>query len=109
MLKNYLIVRNYSGEDFGNSGVWAGFRKSFQKVIGQQMEIKMLLKSFSKVPIEKTFTYDWYTNGALNADKPFASKVLMHYKLRNDEDNNMGEYPLPNGKVRIFIDDGKDF
>jgi hypothetical protein len=106
-LKNYIQLRNYSGEEFGAAGVWAGFGPKFLKPVGQEEDIKMLLDSFQAVPIAKTFTFDWYANGQLNPDKPLASKVLMHYELTNDEKNQMGRFPLQPGKVRIFIEDGR--
>ena len=106
-LKKYLQVRNYSGEEFGESGVWAGFGPKFHKPIGQQEDIKILMERFERVPINKTFTFDWYTYGALNADKPYASRILMRYELVNDEDHEMGKFPLQPGKVRIFIEDGR--
>jgi len=107
VLRNFIQLRNYSGEDFGSAGVWAGFGPKFLKPVGQQEEIKMLLHRFPKVPIEKTFTFDWYRHGPLNPAKPLASKVLMHYKLTNDEKHGLGEFPLQPGKVRIFIQDGR--
>ncbi|MHC4952967.1 MAG: hypothetical protein ACYTGZ_03695 [Planctomycetota bacterium] len=106
-LKNYLQLRNYSGEDFGTAGVWAGFGPKFEKQVGQQTDIKMLLDRFAKVPIQKTFTFDWYAHGRLNPDKPFASRVLMHYRLLNDAAHGLGKFPLQPGKVRIFIQDGR--
>ncbi len=106
-LRNYLQLRNYSGEDFGAAGVWAGFGRRFRKLVGQQEEIKMLLQRFERVPIDKTFTFDWYAHGRLNPDKPLCSRVLMHYKLINDRKNNLGAFPLQPGKVRIFIKDGR--
>jgi len=105
-LRNFIQLRNYSGEEFGTAGVWAGFGERFLKEVGQQEDIKMLLHRFENVPIQKTYTFDWYTHGPLNPDKPLASKVLMHYKLTNDEKHSMGLFPLQPGKVRIFIDDG---
>lgn len=105
-LNNYIQIRNYSGEDFGTAGVWAGFGPRYIKRIGQQEDIKMLLERFKQVPITKTFTFDWYARGPLNPAKPLASNILMHYELLNDEKNNMGKFPLQPGKVRIFIQDG---
>lgn len=107
LLKKYLQLRNYSGEDFGDAGVWAGFGRRFEKQVGQQEDIKMLLARFERVPIEKTYTFDWYAHGQLNPDKPFASRVLMHYVLQNDGRNRLGKFPLQPGKARIFIDDGR--
>jgi len=106
-LRKYMQLRNYSGEEFVGAGVWAGFGPKFFKEIGQQDEIKLLLHKFEQVPVEKTFTFDWYTHGSLNPDKPLASKVLMHYKLTNDEKHKMGLWPLQPGKVRIFIQDAR--
>jgi hypothetical protein len=106
-LRKYIRLRNYSGEDFGSAGVWAGFGPKFLKLVGQQEEIKMLIHLFKDVPVQKTFTFDWYAHGRLNADKPYCSKVLMHYKLFNDEKHKMGAFPLQPGKVRIFIKDGR--
>ncbi len=107
VLKKIVQLRNYSGEEFGQAGVWAGFGPKFDKHVGDQEDIKMLLQRFDGVPITKTYIYDWYAHGALNPDKPFASKVLMHYQLRNDEKNGLGRYPMQPGKVRIFIEDGR--
>ena len=106
-LKKYLQLRNYSGEEFGEAGLWAGFGPRFRKPLDGQTDTKILLERFVSVPITKTYTFDWYANGPLNADKPFASRVLMHYRLRNDEENALGKYPLQPGKVRIFIEDGR--
>lgn len=105
-LRNFIRLRNYSGEEFGTAGVWAGFGPKFRKKIEQQEIIQMLLHRFEKVPVTKTFTFDWYAHGALNPAKPLASKILMHYEMINDEQNGMGLFPLQPGKVRIFIRDG---
>ena len=106
-LKQYIQLSNYSGEDFGDAGVYAGFGPRFEKQVGHQEEIKMLLARFRSVPIEKTFSFDWYAHGALNPDKPYASRILMHYVLKNDEEHGLGRFPLQPGKARIFIQDGQ--
>ena len=105
-LRKYMVLHNYSGEDFLGAGVWAGFGPKFLKEVNQLDDLKLLMAKFSDVPIDKTFTFDWYTHGALNPDKPLASRILMHYRLTNDEKHKMGEFPLQPGKVRIFIEDG---
>ncbi len=104
-LRNFLEVSNTSGENFGNAQVWAGFGPQFLKPVDQPQEIKMLLEKFDNVPIDKTYTFDWYSNGPLDNEKPLASRVLMHYVLLNDEKHEMGKFPLQDGKVRIFVAD----
>jgi hypothetical protein len=106
-LRKYMVLHNYSGEDFLGAGVWAGFGPKFLKEVNQLDDLKLLMAKFTEVPIDKTFTFDWYTHGALNPAKPLASRILMHYRLTNDEKHKMGEFPLQPGKVRIFIEDGR--
>jgi hypothetical protein len=108
-LRKYIQLQNYSGEDFGDVNVWMGYadRMLDPKSVGQQEDIKMLLYRFDKVPVAKTYTFDWYRFGPLNSDKPNESKVLMHYELTNDKANGLGLVPLEPGKVRIFIQDNR--
>lgn len=105
-LTNYILLTNYSGEEFGTAGVWAGFGPRFLKPVDEQQDLKIRLHDFDSVPIQKTYTFDWYTHGALSPDKPLASKVLMHYQLLNDQKHGLGEFPLQPGKARIFVEDG---
>jgi hypothetical protein len=106
-LRAFIKLRNYSGEEFGDSGVWAGFGPRYVKPVGNQEEWQMLLAKYDNVPIKKTFTFDWYQNGQLNAEKPLASPIHTHYELVNDGAHKLGEFPLQPGKVRMFIDDGR--
>jgi len=109
LLRKYIQMRNYSGEDFGFDNVWIGYGSllKFPRAVGQQEEIKMLLYRFTDVPVTKTYTFNWYAHGPLNKDKPFASRVLMHYVLKNDKANKLGVVPLEPGKVRIYIQDNR--
>ena len=103
-LRKFLEVHNQSGERYDTAELRAGFGPSSVKEVGQPEDTKILLQRFERVPITKTFTFDWYANGPLNAEKPLCSKVLMHYALTNDRANGLGQFPLQPGKVRIFID-----
>lgn len=104
-LRQYVRIFNNSGEDFGWANYWLGFESFFRKNIEQGSSLKILSQRYTKIPVSKTFTFDWYTHGKLNSAKPNASKVLMHYVLRNDKKNGLGKFPLEAGKVRIFIKD----
>ncbi len=107
LLRKYIQLRNYSGEEFGGAAVWLGYGDKLKplRTVGQQEEIKLLLYRFEKVPVKKTYTFDWYRYGRLSAEKPFASRVLMHYNMKNDKANKLGVIPMEPGKVRIFIQD----
>jgi len=106
VLRNYIRVWNFSGEEFGASGVWAGIGQYFRKEMGLQESKEMLLEKFLKVPIKKQFIFNWRT-GQPVPDEPYQKYVTMHYCLKNDEANQLGKFPLPYGKVRIFQKDGR--
>jgi hypothetical protein len=104
-LRKSMKLHNFSGEEFGDAGIYAGFGERMVKPVGYQEELQVTMHEWEKVPVEKTFTFNWYQNGPLNPEKPLASRILMHYKLTNDEKHGLGLFPLQPGKVRIFIRD----
>jgi hypothetical protein len=104
-LWNYVRLDNFSGEDFGASGVFAGFGNYFQKMIGQNEAKQMLAWRFDTVPVKKTYTFDWW-QGAPVPDEPDRRYVAMRYVLKNDKATKLGLFPLQPGKVRIFQKDG---
>ena len=111
-LRNYMRIWNFSGEDFGLSGVWAGFGEAFQnKEIGLQESKEVLIGKFLDVPVQKKFLFNWRT-GQPVPEEPFQRYVTMNYVLKNSAGgaagaNALGQYALPYGKVRIFLKDGK--
>jgi hypothetical protein len=106
-LKSYLVLGNRSGEEFEGARIWAGFGPRLEAGPEDGDDYRLLLDRAARVPIRKSFTFDWYSHGALSPEKPFASKVLMHYVLRNDEKNGLGRFAVQSGKARIFLEDGK--
>jgi hypothetical protein len=105
-LRQYIRIQNLANEEFGSTGLWAGFGPRFLKPIGINETKEMLVEKFEDVPVKKTYTCDPKEFGYL--DQP-QNKLLvpMHYVLRNDKANHLGQAPLEFGKVRIFQDDGR--
>ena len=102
VLSQYMRLQNFANEEFGSTGLWAGFGPRFSKPIGINETKEMLVEKFDAVPIKKTYTcnpaeYD-YLDRAQNK-----LRVPMHYVLKNDKANHLGTAPLQYGKVRIFI------
>jgi hypothetical protein len=102
VLSQYMRLQNFANEEFGSTGLWAGFGPRFSKPIGINETKEMLVEKFDTVPIKKTYTcnpaeYD-YLDRAQNK-----LRVPMHYVLKNDKANHLGAAPLQYGKVRIFI------
>ena len=105
-LRKYIRLGNFSGEEFGNSGIWAGFGEYFHREIGMNEAKELLIWKFKEVPIKKTYTFDWW-RGQHVPNEPEQRYVEMRYVLQNDEEHKLGEFPLQFGKVRIFQDDGR--
>jgi len=105
-LRQYIRIQNLANEEFGSTGLWAGFGPRFLKPIGINETKEMLVEKFERVPIRKAYTCDPQQYGYL--DEPQKKLLVpMHYVLKNDKENRLGAAPLEFGKVRIFQDDGR--
>ena len=103
-LSQYMRLQNFANEEFGSTGLWAGFGKRFLKPIGLNETKEMLVEKFEQVPVRKTYTCNPAEFGWL--DQPQNKlRVPMHYVLKNDKAAHLGAAPLPYGKVRIFIEE----
>ncbi len=101
-----MRLQNFANEEFGSTGLWAGFGPRFLKPIGINETKEMLMEKYENVPIQKTYTCDPTEFGYLDRPKN-KLRVPMHYVLKNDKANDLGKAPLQFGKVRIFQDDGQ--
>jgi hypothetical protein len=107
VLSQFMRLQNFANEEFGSTNLWAGFGSNFLKPVGLNETKEMLMAKFDAVPVRKTYTCSVAEFGWL--DQPQNKlRVPMHYVLKNDKTNKLGAAPLPPGKVRIFIDGGKD-
>lgn len=105
-MSQYMRLQNLANESFGSTGLWAGYGQKFLKPIGLNETKEMLAARYEAVPIRKTYTCDPSQFGY--TDQPQNKlRVPMHYVLKNDEANHMGQSPLEYGKVRIFQEDGR--
>ncbi|HXT61199.1 MAG TPA: hypothetical protein VN699_21340 [Pirellulales bacterium] len=105
-LSQYIRLQNLANEAFGSTGLWAGFGPRFSKPIGINQTKEMLIAKYEKVPVKKTYTANPQAFGYL--DQPQNKlRIPMHYVLKNDRQNKMGEAALEAGKVRIFQEDGR--
>jgi len=105
-LKSYMILRNFSGENFENAKVQLDYGEAFEKSIRHEETKRMLFFQRLGLPIEKTFTWD-------DKKQPWdPEKVRMnigipvYYAIANTKDKNLGENALWGGKVRVFQKDG---
>jgi hypothetical protein len=94
LMQVYMTVTNTSGEGFGQCTVQPGVGKTTVRYFNNGERKRMLAAKFAAVPIEKRYVFDPQVD---------QKRTRMYYRLTNDQDNEMGQFPLPHGKMRLFI------
>jgi hypothetical protein len=105
-LKSFLVLRNFSGEDFEKASVLLGSGQSSEESISHEETKQLLFLDRNAVPIEKIWTFD--------AEKlPWDPEKLdtnvgipVTYRIRNTATAGLGQFGLSKGKVRVFQEDG---
>lgn len=105
-LWQYVRMKNFANEAYEDSQLWAGYGKTFHKPIGINETKQVLAEKYRDVPVAKTYTCDPVAYGYIDRAQN-KLRVPMHYVLTNDKAHNLGKAPLPDGKVRIFQEDGR--
>ncbi|MBI4651569.1 DUF4139 domain-containing protein [Candidatus Desantisbacteria bacterium] len=106
-LKSYLILRNFSGEDFDIAKIKLNYGEAFEKSIKHEETKKMLFLEKKELLIEKIFTFD-ASKTPWEPDKEAKNVgIPVTYKIKNSKENSLGEFILLGGKTRVFQDDGK--
>ncbi|MHC4372929.1 MAG: hypothetical protein ACYSTO_01930 [Planctomycetota bacterium] len=108
-LKSYLVLRNFSGEDFDKARVLLDYGESFEQGIAHEETKQMLFLKAPAVPITKIWTWD-------SAARPWDPEKLenqnigipVSYRIMNDADSGLGRFALSSGKARLFQDDGSE-
>jgi len=106
-LKSFLVLRNFSGEDFDNAKVLLDYGEAFERGIGHEETKQLLFLKAPKVPITKVWTFD-------AANLPWDPEKLenknvgipVSYRIENDKESGLGKFAMWGGKARIYQDDG---
>lgn len=102
-LRNYLRLRNNSGEDLEDAEIDIGYGEKFKKSIAHEEVLEMLSERVEALPINKVLTWD---SANLPWDPEYEKKTVgipLSYVIKNDQESKLGEHTLLPGKVRIFI------
>ena len=102
-LRNYLRLRNNSGEDLTEAEIGLGYGANFKKTIAHEEVLEMLSERIEALPMKKTLHWD-----AANQpwDPEYEKKTVglpLYYVLKNDQASKLGTHTLLPGKARIFI------
>ncbi len=96
--RSYLKVRNGSGEPFEDAHIAAGYGEDFTKSIDNGEAKEMLSYALNRVPVRKTFSYDFART---------QERVALHYVIPNTAAVGLGEFALRRGKARLFQEDSQ--
>ena len=102
-LRNYLRLRNDSGEDLTEAEVNIGYGAAFKKTIAHEEVLEMLSERIEGVAMRKVLTWDAAT---LPWDPEYEKKTVgipLSYVITNNAAARLGQHTLLPGKVRIFI------
>ena len=105
-LRSYLILRNFSGEDFEKTRIFLDFGEPFEQNTVHEQTQQMLLFTATQVPIEKVWTFDAQIQPWDPTQLEVNVGIPVSYRLKNIKENRLGKFALPQGKVRVFQEDG---
>ncbi len=108
-LRSYLVLRNFSGEDFEKARVLLDYGEAFEQGIDHEETKRMLFLKAPKVPIRKIWTFDaaqlpWDPEKLENRNVG----IPVSYRIVNDAASGLGRFAMWGGKARIFQDDGRE-
>jgi hypothetical protein len=106
-LKSFLVLRNFSGEDFDQARVMLDYGETFEQGINHEETKQMLFLKAAKVPIVKVWTFDaaklpWDPEKLENKNVG----IPVSYRIVNDSESKLGKFAFWGGKARLFQDDG---
>ena len=106
-LTSYLVLRNFSGEDFAKAQVLLDYGEAFQQGIGHEETKQLLFLNAGKVPITKVWKFDaallpWDAERLNNQNVG----IPTSYRIENSTTNGLGKFALWGGKTRVYQDDG---
>ncbi len=102
-LRNYLRLRNNSGEDLGDAELNIGYGTGFKKSIAHEETLEMLSERVESLPITKTLNWDAATQPWQPEYEKSTIGLPLYYVLKNDKASQLGTHMLLRGKARIFI------
>jgi hypothetical protein len=98
LMQVYMTVTNTSGESLGECTVQPGVGKTTVRYFNDGERKRMLAAKFADVPVAKRYVFDPTVD---------QERTRMYYRLTNDKEHQLGGFPLPKGKVRLFIKEPK--
>jgi len=105
-LNGFIVLRNFSGEDFARARVVLEAGAPVEETIAHEETKQLSFLNVAKVPIKKIWTFD----AALKPWDPAVQEanvgIPVTYRILNNGQSGLGKSALWSGKTRVFQDDG---
>lgn len=105
-LKSFLVLRNFSGENFENASVFLDNGQPFEQTISHGETKQLLFLNQHRVPIEKFWTFDARKLPWDPEKLDINVGIPVTYRIKNVKTAGLGKLALLGGKVRVFQKDG---
>ncbi|MEW5722268.1 MAG: hypothetical protein AB1896_04120 [Thermodesulfobacteriota bacterium] len=105
-LRSFLVLRNFSGEDFDQARILLDYGESFERGIRHEETKQLLFLALAGVPFEKVWTFDAAKLPWDPAEVDENVGIPVTYRLVNSKEKGLGQAALWGGKVRVFQEDG---
>lgn len=107
-LRSYVILRNFSGEDFDHARILLDYGEAFEQGIDHEETKQVLFFKSPTIPIRKIWTFDaaklpWDPERLENQNVG----IPVSYRIVNNADSGLGQFAMWGGKARLFQDDGR--
>ncbi len=107
-LKSYVILRNFSGEDFTKAKILLDYGEAFEQGISHEETKQLLFLKKDATPITKVWTFDaaripWDPEKLGPGQN---QEIPVTYRFTNTKEGKLGEHALWGGKMRLFQEDG---
>jgi hypothetical protein len=104
--RSFLVVRNFSGEDFDLARIMLDYGQAFDRGVRHEETTQLLFFKTDAVTIEKVWTFD-------AAKLPWDPERLaenvgipVSYRVENTAEGGLGQHALWGGKVRVYQEGG---
>ena len=104
--KHYLVLRNFSGENFANANVLLNENTSFKQNIQHEETKQVVFNNLDDIKIQKVWTWD-SRKQPWDPDKVNTNVgIPVIYKITNTKPSGLGNGLLSSGKIRVYQKDG---
>lgn len=106
-LQSFLVLRNFSGENFDTATAHTGFGDPFVTHIRNLETKQILVSQIQKVPIKKMYTWDALKMPHEPEKSALSVGIPTSFEFINRKESHLGKTELWSGKTRLFQEDSQ--